>query len=88
MASSQAALAESSLKTPAVEVVDLLSDNGSDDGAQQPLDGDALTKEGESEEEGEEEQWETESLYEDALEGLGDEQLTGDGKRTSRTHIH
>lgn len=80
-------MAESTLKTPAIEVVDLLSDKGSDGGAQQPLDRDALdTKEAESEEDGEEEQWESESLYEDALEGLGDEQLTSDGKRISRSH--
>lgn len=84
MASRQAAFAESSLMMPAVEIVDLLSDEGSDDEAQQPLDRDALSKEGESEEDDEEEQWESESLYEDALEGLGDEHLTGDGKRISR----
>lgn len=88
MASSQAALAESSLKTRAVEIVDLVSDNGSDDGVQQALDRDALTKDGESDDDGEEEQWESESLYEDALEGLGDEQLTNDGKGTSRAHAH
>ena len=86
MASSQAALAESSLKARAVEIVDLVSDNGSDDGVQQALDRDALTKDGESDDDGEEEQWESESLYEDALEGLGDEQLTNGGKGTSRAH--
>lgn len=87
MASSQAALIDSSLKAPAVEVIDLLSDKGSDDGVKQPLDRDALAKDGESEEDGDEEQWESESLYEDALEGLGDEHLTGEGKRTGELRL-
>lgn len=84
MASSQVALSESSLKAPAVEIVGLLSDKESDDEVKQPLDRDALAKEGESEEDGEEEQWESESLYEDALEGLGDEHLTGEGNWINR----
>ena len=80
MASSQAALSEASLKTPAIEVINLSSDNESDSEIQQPSNRDVSKKEGECEEDGEEEQWESESLYEDALEGLGDEQLSGDGK--------
>ena len=80
MASSQAALGEASLKTPAIEVINLSSDNESDNKIQQPSNRDVSKKEGECEEDGEEAQWESESLYEDALEGLGDEQLTGDGK--------
>ncbi|KAI4125128.1 MAG: hypothetical protein LQ347_005478 [Umbilicaria vellea] len=78
MASSQVALSESSLKAPAVEIVDLLPDKEPDDAVKQPVDHDALAKDSESEEDGEEEQWESESLYEDALEGLGDEHLTGE----------
>ncbi|KAI9814435.1 MAG: NAD-dependent histone deacetylase sir2 [Pycnora praestabilis] len=73
-------LIDASLRVSAVEVIDLTSDEESAPG------NDALRREtsgnvhrdgiidGEEEKHGEE-AWESESLYEDALEGIGDEQL-------------
>lgn len=62
------------LKVPAIEVVDLTSGDGVH--ASLPVE---VTQAGESgsedDEEGSDDQWEDESLFEDALEGMGDEQL-------------
>ncbi len=71
-------LVESSLKIPAVEVIDLRSDGESETGnaTTQRVTRDAPNDEvHREEEEGDEEGWESESLYADALEGMGDEHL-------------
>ncbi|KAI9761377.1 MAG: hypothetical protein M4579_001027 [Chaenotheca gracillima] len=70
------------LKVPAVEVVDLTSDNGSatDDAdldrgnTEDTLEQGSLDGE-DSEDDDDDEAWESESLYADALEGMGDEHL-------------
>ncbi|KAI9839981.1 MAG: hypothetical protein M1819_000173 [Sarea resinae] len=75
----------SSLDRPPPEIVDLLSDgNDTDDGGREEgqkhehghgHDGDASVNGHESAEVSDEGAWETDSLYEDAFEGMGDEQL-------------
>lgn len=78
------------LKAPAVEVIDLLSDTDSNGLVGEIIHhGEKRKREDEAEEvvavqdeddddTSDEEPWESESLYEDALEGLGDEQLNGE----------
>ncbi|KAI9871607.1 MAG: NAD-dependent histone deacetylase sir2, partial [Pleopsidium flavum] len=67
-------------KTPTVEIIDLTSDEESENDFINPLkreaNGDApvLANEAEEEETGED-QWESESLYEDAIEEMEDDQL-------------
>lgn len=81
MASSQEVLAETSLKGPAMEIVDLTSE----DSIKHAIDIPALGQErdplqelsGISDESDEE--WENESLYEDALDGEGDEGVQSRG---------
>ena len=64
------------LKAPAVEVVDLLSDTESNGLVGDNIHhGEKRKREDEDDDTSDEEPWESESLYEDALEGLGDEQL-------------
>ncbi|KAI9846109.1 MAG: NAD-dependent histone deacetylase sir2 [Sclerophora amabilis] len=74
-----------SLKVPALEVVDLSSDGESvtvetvpkaSNNQEGPLDHGSIDADEDSEEEAE--PWESESLYEDALEGMGDEHLLED----------
>ncbi|KAI9698939.1 MAG: NAD-dependent histone deacetylase sir2 [Candelina mexicana] len=70
-------LVDSSLKIPAVEVIDLLSDEDTEtgDATTQRVTRDAPNDEVDRDEEGDEEGWESESLYADALEEMGDEHL-------------
>ncbi len=77
MASVDEALAKSSLKTPATEIVDLSEDSSGDEvqGHIQPArkrDASTNIETNADEEEDDDDQW---SLYEDALEGMGDEEL-------------
>jgi NAD-dependent histone deacetylase SIR2 len=80
-----------SLRIQPVEVIDLLSDDESsiDDATtrEEPTRKDASSQVNafeeldESDEDDEDDEiWENESLYEDALEGMGDEQLLAGGK--------
>src|SRR5438876_11543817 len=88
---SEGALADSSsLRIPGVEIIDLLSDDESsiddatiqEESARKDASGQvtAFEEPDESDENDEEgEIWDSESLYEDALEGMGDEQLLSGG---------
>ena len=67
MASVNGVLSSSPLKAPAVEIVDLLSDDGSED---ELVPQELVGGEHEEEEEGDDDQW---SLYEDALNEMGED---------------
>jgi hypothetical protein len=82
-----------SLRIPAVEIVDLLSDDDSsigdvairEDPARNDASGQVNSFEelDESDEDDEDDDiWDNESLYADALEGMGDEQLLAGGEAT------
>ena len=72
MASVNRVLSSSPLKAPAVEIVDLLSDDGSED----ELVPQELVGGEHEEEEGDDDQW---SLYEDALNEMGEDALAEHG---------
>ena len=77
MASVNPVLAESSLKVPATEIVDLSEESSGDEltsHAQPTAQRDASPNAelNVDEDDGDDDQW---SLYEDALEGMGDEEL-------------
>ena len=73
----------SPLKVPATDVIDLTSDENRIDashakrGQTRDTECASVVQEDEDSDTG---NWESESLYEDALEGIGDETLNGDGK--------
>ncbi|KAL9120894.1 MAG: hypothetical protein Q9187_002551 [Circinaria calcarea] len=84
MASGEGVVDGTPLKGPVFEVIDLTSDNGSVDEPLKNLLQSCIAsakrdsaQEHESGEESEEEQWESESFYEDFVEGLGDEDTFG-----------
>ena len=84
MASSGDIIHSSPLKVPVVEIVDLLSDDDSsiDEDVDQIPVCDAL----DIAKDEDDDQWETESFYEDALEGIGDEEFVDDGMQASQEH--
>ena len=88
MASVDEALAKSPLKVPATEIVDLSEDSSADEAHHiQPAgERDASTniQTNVDEEEDDDDQW---SLYEDALEGMGDEELL-DGSTSHFSKFH
>ena len=86
MASSEGIAGGALLKGPAFEIVDLTSDDSSVDGPFEHLLQTCIANgkrdsapEYKSGDESEEEQWESESFYEDFVEGLGDEDAVGGG---------
>ena len=80
MASSQGAVSGTAHRIPIIEVIDLESDDETVDYAVQKFaqrDSAEVSKEEGQDSDGD--QWESESFYEDALEGMGDEQLADGG---------
>ncbi|MCJ1223623.1 NAD-dependent histone deacetylase sir2 [Toensbergia leucococca] len=86
MASSGDIIHSSPLKVPVVEIVDLLSDDDSsiDEDVDQIPVCDAL----DIAKDEDDDQWETESFYEDALEGIGDEEFVDDVEACSLEEAH
>jgi len=75
---------------PAVEIIDLTSDDESEDGflssLQREANRDAPVLGVEDEEEAGEDQWESESLYEEALEEMEDDRLFDAGEQPTQRH--
>ena len=89
MASTEDVVDTSPLKVPVIDVNDLLSDDESNDASHENLGETRDTKKHDNavqeDEDSDGGHWESESFYEDALEGIGDEHLGLDGKQYNYT---